>query len=126
MKSLKRLLQKPFFKENITLHFYSTRGQLKTLRLNQIVSFSLIFVLLCAAINMGSFYFHMKREYSNMKFEYTIAVDRCSDLENENALLKNDLDVLAKQLQSAEEDMDEMIIYRNNLEKSSFIKSILK
>ena len=126
MKSLKRLFQKPFFKENITLHFYSMRGQLKTLRLNQIVSFSLIFVFLCAAINMGSFYFHMKREYSNMKSAYTIAVDRCSDLENENAILKSNLDVLENQLQIADEDMDEMMRYKSNLEKSSFIKSILK
>ncbi len=126
MKALKRLFEKPFFSENITLHFYSLGGRLNSLRLNQIMSFAILLLFTCTAVSLGSMYFDMKRDYEQMKSTYKTAVKKCSDLESENALLKKDIEVLEQELQVAEEDMDEMSRYKSSLEKSSFIKSILK
>lgn len=110
--------------EKITIHFYSISGRPRSLQVNQLAGFLALSLLISLFLASSLLYVQASSRYFTIRDSNRSLLQKCEKLEARNKTLKSQLDSLSAELSSAQSELEKVIEYKKQLEKSQFIKNI--
>lgn len=110
--------------EKITIHFYSISGHPRSLQVNQLAGFLALSLLISLLLASSLLYVQASSKYFTIRDSNRVLLQKCEKLEARNKTLESQLDSLSTELSSAQSELEKVIEYKNQLEKSQFIKNI--
>jgi len=110
--------------EKITIHFYSISGRPRNLQVNQLAGFLALSLLISLLLASSLLYAQASSRYFTIRESNKALLQKCEKLEAKNKTLESQLDSLSTELSSAQSELEKVIEYKNQLEKSQFIKNI--
>lgn len=110
--------------EKITIHFYSISGRPRSLQVNQLAGFLALSLLISLFLASSLLYVQASSRYFTIRGSNRSLLQKCEKLEARNKTLESQLDSLSAELSSAQSELEKVIEYKKQLEKSQFIKNI--